>query len=48
MSAFQEEVDYTSSVVEESKGVYDSDLIINSQEFDYVVTKLRLFFLNKF
>ena len=47
MSAFQEELDSSSSLVEETKGVYDSGLIINSQEFDYVVTKLRLFFKSK-
>jgi len=29
------------------KGVYDSSLIIDSKEFDYVVTKLRLFFKSK-
>ena len=28
-------------------GVYDSSLIINSRDFDYVVTKLRLFFKSK-
>ena len=42
MSVYQEE-SVSSSEVEVQKGVYDSGLIINSKEFDYVVTKLRLF-----
>ena len=50
MSEYYEDSDYASASVNDSStvtGVYDSSLIINSLDFDYVVTKLRLFFKSK-
>ena len=48
MSAYMEETETPLSYAKDTvKGVYDSGLIINSRDFDYVVTKLRLFFKSK-
>ena len=48
MSEYMEESSASASAsAETTTGVYDSGLIINSQEFDYVVTKLRMFFKSK-
>lgn len=50
MSEYYQESNSDSASVDDPStvsGVYDSSLIINSLDFDYVVTKLRLFFKSK-